>query len=95
MEWIAHLSTIVAIKGGSYTLAIKNYKRSGCKDIFNAFLVSSAEYADFYEFPILIPSSEIPKQLISFSKAIHSNDYNNWVHFYEDDVQFERFWRTP
>ena len=31
----------------------------------------------------------------SFSKAISSTDYDCWVHFYEDDVNFERIWNNP
>ena len=34
-------------------------------------------------------------KLIAFSKAIRSTDFDTWIHFYEDDVAFERIWNTP
>lgn len=72
-----------------------NCLRSSCKDVFNAFLVSDAEYAGEYEFPILFPTSQIPNRLIVFSKALRSKDFDQWVHFYSDDATFERLWRNP
>jgi len=72
-----------------------NCTRSSCKDVFNAFMVSDAEYAGKYEFPVLFPTYQVPNRLIAFSKAIHTYDYDQWIHFYEDDVSFERIWRNP
>lgn len=72
-----------------------NAARGGCKDVFRAFLVSNATYAGDFEFPCILPETTIPTRLISFSKAIKSNDYDAWVHFYEDDVAFERIWNNP
>lgn len=72
-----------------------NCERSGCKDVFNAFLVALAHYAGLFEFPIIEPTYWIPNKLISFSKAISAKDFDQWVHFYEDDALFERLWRNP
>ena len=72
-----------------------NSERNGCKDVWNAYLVSDAHYAGTLEFPVLQPTYWIPNRLISFSKAISSKDFNQWVHFYEDDHLFERIWRNP
>ena len=72
-----------------------NSQRKGCKDVFNAFLVVLATYAGLYEFPRIIPTYEIPQRLIAFSKAISCKDYDQWIHFYEDDHLFERIWRNP
>jgi hypothetical protein len=72
-----------------------NSKRKGCKDVFNAFLVSDASYAGLFEFPVIDPTYWIPNRLIRFSKAISSKDYDQWIHFYEDDCLFERVWRNP
>lgn len=72
-----------------------NCKRSGCKDVFNAFLVIFATYCGVFEFPCIRPIHEIPNRMIAFSKAISCKDHNQWVHFYEDDCQFERIWREP
>ena len=65
------------------------------KDIWNSFMVSDAVYAGKFEFPVLFPTHQIPNSLIAFSKALSSHDYNQWVHFYENDISFERLWRNP
>lgn len=72
-----------------------NSQRSGCKDVFNAFLVSHSTYDGDYEIPVIKPCYETPNKMISFSKSIASKDYDQWVHFYEDDFLFERIWRNP
>lgn len=72
-----------------------NSTRNGCKDVFHAFLVKNAVYAGELEFPTLISESETPNRLIAFSKAIRGTDFDQWVHFYEDDVAFERIWNQP
>lgn len=72
-----------------------NAQRKGCKDVFNAFLVALAYYAGAFEFPIIQPTYWIPNRLIAFSKALSCTDYNQWVHFFEDDYLFERIWRNP
>ena len=72
-----------------------NSKRKNCKDVFNAFLVKSAAYAGIFEFPIIQPTYYLPNKLIAFSKAISCTNYNQWIHFYEDDYLFERIWRNP
>lgn len=73
----------------------KNSLRISCKDVFNAFLVSAAYYAGIFEFPVIQPTYCIPNKLISFSKALSNKDYDQWVHFFEDDCCFERIWRNP
>ena len=72
-----------------------NSNRQGCKDVFNAFLVKNANYDGEDEIPIIEGTLEVPNRLIPFSKCISSNDYNQWVMFYEDDAAFERIWRNP
>lgn len=72
-----------------------NSTRSGCKDVFRAFLVKNAQFASELEIPCIAPEQNIPERMIPFSKAISSTDYDQWVHFYEDDVAFERLWNNP
>lgn len=74
---------------------MKNLYRKGCKDVFNSFLVSTANYDSEYEIPVIKPIYIAPESVIEFSKAISSKEYNRWVHFYEDDHLFERIWRNP
>lgn len=72
-----------------------NSLRKCCKDVFNAFLVLMAQYCGMFEFPRIFPVYEIPNRLIAFSKAVSCKDYDQWVHFFEDDYLFERIWRRP
>jgi len=69
--------------------------RNNCKDVFKSFLVSMADYDGVYEFPVIQPTHSIPNRLIPFSKAISCKDHDQWVHFYQDDYQFERIWNNP
>ena len=72
-----------------------NSSRSGCTDVFRSFLVKNATYDSPLEIPCLKSEIQKPKKLILFSKAMRSADYDAWVHFYEDDVNFERLWNKP
>ena len=72
-----------------------NSKRNSCKDVFNAFLVKNANYDGDLEIPKLKSVDFVPNKLISFSKSLSSKDFNQWVHFYEDDFLFERIWNNP
>lgn len=60
------------------------------KDIFHASLVCGAKYAGSYEMPCIKGSSTVPPKLLPFDKAIPSNEYNSWIHFYIHDYEFER-----
>lgn len=73
----------------------ENKKRKGCKDTFKTFLVENASFDGSLEIPIIKKESSIPNELIPFSKCISSKDHNCWIHFYEDDVMFERIWNNP
>ncbi len=73
-----------------------NSTRSGCKDVFHAFLVENATYDGDLEIPRIAPEDSLPMELIRFSKAISTKEGNPdaWVHFYEDDAAFERLWNN-
>lgn len=72
-----------------------NAARSGCKDVFHAFLVADAIFDSELEIPCIQPVDSIPTNLIPFSKAISGTEYGAWVHFYQDDYEFERLWNNP
>ena len=72
-----------------------NNTRSGCRDVFRAFLVKNADYDGKIEIPVIRPEYSTPNKLIKFSKAVGSTEYDAWVHFYEDDALFERIWNNP
>lgn len=81
--------------GKGQDMSYKNSTRSGCKDVFRSFLVKNAQYSGRFEIPIIPKTAAKPNKLIPFSKSIGSCDFDSWVHFYEDDVNFERIWNTP
>ena len=76
-------------------MSLINSTRSGCRDVFRAFLVKDATYDGDLEIPRIMPESSIPNKLILFSKALKSDDQDCWVCFYEDDAAFERLWNNP
>ena len=73
----------------------ENGTRGGCKDVFRAFLVKNAHYEGEFEIPRIKAEQAHPSKLVSFSKALSRTDYDAWVHFYEDDANFERLWNHP
>ena len=75
-------------------MADENNNRSGCKDVFHAFLVKDARYEGDLEMPCIESEDVVPNDVIKFSKAVRSKEYDNFVHFYEDDVNFERIWNN-
>ena len=72
-----------------------NNLRNGCKDVFNSFLVTNCAYDGELEIPIIKKENVIPTQLIPFSKANTSTNKKGFIHFYEDDIRFERIWNNP
>ena len=72
-----------------------NSNRHGCTDVFRAFLVKNATYDGKLEIPVIYPEDKQPNRLIPFSKSLSTIDFNQWIHFYEDDVNFERIWNNP
>ena len=48
-----------------------------------------------YQLPTLEPCDYIPEKLIGFNEAKTAQDFNVGVHFFIDDYQFSRIWRSP
>ncbi len=65
------------------------------RDVFHAFLVEKANYDGIEEIPCIKTSNHLPTKVITFSKAISSTDYDQWVMFYEHDYRFVRLWNNP
>lgn len=78
-----------------YNMARLNCNRNGCKDVFHSYLVRNAILEGELGIPYIHPESQVPHKLISFTDAIRGGDPDAWVHFYQDDVKFERFWNYP
>ena len=72
-----------------------NNTRNGCKDVFKSYLVTNCNYDGNLEIPIIKKETAIPNELVAFSKANTTLNKNCFVHFYEDDVRFERIWNKP
>ncbi len=80
------------------TTALKRPPRRGCVDVFNEFMLDGVELAGYYKIPVIKPTTKLPDRIIPFSEAINGREKpspGTWVHFYEDDAKFERFWRNP
>lgn len=71
--------------------------RAGCKDVFKAFLVENAKYEGELEIPIIKGIKDVPNKVISFVEAMSKStkNFNQWVHFYIDDVLFLKIWNNP
>ena len=72
-----------------------NKDRNGCKDVFRSYLVKDASFDNELEIPCIKREESLPDRLIPFSKAVGGTDFDAWVHFYEDDIAFERVWNNP
>lgn len=59
-------------------------------DIFNPMLADGK-----YQIPIVLPTDHIPTKLIAFNSVKTAKDTECGVHFFIDDYQFERLWRSP
>ncbi len=66
-------------------------------DIFMAMELKEAEYSFPYNFPIFKSADKVPLKLIPFDKIYKAkaDDFDSYVHFYIQDVVFERFWKNP
>jgi hypothetical protein len=65
------------------------------RDVFHAYLVNGAQFTGKEEFPFIESCNEIPKNLLPFSRMKKATDYNQFIHFYEEDRDIERFWNNP
>ena len=80
------------------THAVQKAPRKGCVDVFNEFMLDGVELAGYYKIPTIKPETKLPERMVPFSEAVNGREKpspGTWVHFYEDDGKFERFWRNP
>lgn len=78
----------------------RQYKKLKCEkfkdhDVFKSFLVENASYDGVLEIPIMNGTSEIPDELVLFSKVKNLCADKKWICFYEDDRKFESLWNNP
>ncbi len=67
------------------------------RDVFHAWMLDGAEYASPLGMPKLAPVFADPDRLVAFSDAMSPkwNDFDCFVHFFEDDCVIARFWNNP
>ncbi len=69
------------------------------RDTLNLFLLEDAEYSKDSELPLVhaVKLDKPPAALIPFSIAMSGscNDFDCFVHFFEDDSHFLRVWNNP
>lgn len=67
------------------------------RDVFHAWMLEGAEYVGPRDMIRLRPCQAIPNKLVAFSDAMKPGwkDFDCWVHFFEDDVILEPFWKNP
>ena len=67
------------------------------RDVFHAWMLEGAEYAEPLDMPKLDQVHANPNRLVAFSDAMNPkwNDFDCFVHFFEDDSKIERFWNNP
>ena len=75
----------------------KNKPKHHARDVFHAWMLKDATYTGALDMPILEPVNVIPERLITFSDAMKKScrDFDQVVHFFEDDNQILRFWNSP
>jgi hypothetical protein len=65
------------------------------RGVFNIDILDGNIPSGEMELPKIFRTDQIPNRLISFDKAIRSNDVDQWVHFFIHDYQFMRIIRNP
>lgn len=67
------------------------------RDVFHAWMLEGASYEGKLDMPALKPVHIEPERLIAFSDAMKRSckDFDQVVHFFEDDYLIERFWNNP
>ena len=67
------------------------------RDVFHAWMLTGVEFSPEWEMPIVHRCDARPARLIPFSWAMEagSRDFGAFVHFFEGDFRFERFWNNP
>ena len=61
------------------------------KDTFGAYLLEGAQYAGYYDLPVIdVKVENLPKHLVAYSRLIFEEiEPNTFCHFYEFDYKFD------
>lgn len=71
--------------------------RGSSRDVTHAYMAIGVVLDRATGMPMMRPEQKVPHGMISFSEAMRQKDpdYDQFVHFYENDDQIERFWNDP
>lgn len=71
--------------------------RGVSRDVYHVYMTRGVVLDQLSGMPIMKPERQIPHRVVSFSEAMKSSnqDYDSYVHFYENDDQIMRFWNNP
>lgn len=72
-----------------------NFSECPRLDVFKSDLVRGAHFTPVYEFPFIKRVNCKPTMAIPFEKASTSKVFEQWVHFYTHDRNFECVWNNP
>ena len=64
-------------------------------DYYNLQLVNEFDCAGKYDMPIIESCDQVPNSLLAFNYAKSATKFDDWLHFFVDDYQFERLWNNP
>lgn len=72
-------------------------KRGSSRDVAHAYMTVGVILDQSSGMAVMKPEHEVPHGMISFSEAMRQKEpvYDQYVHFYENDDQIERFWNNP
>lgn len=71
--------------------------RGSSRDVAHAYMTAGVILDQTTGMPVMNPEHDVPRGMISFSEAIRQKqpNYDQYVHFFENDDQIERFWNNP
>ena len=67
------------------------------RDVFHAWMLEGLDFSRPWDMPVLKATDAHPYALVPFSIAMRKDwgDFDCFVHFFEDDYNFERVWNNP
>lgn len=72
-------------------------RRGSSRDVAHAYMTAGVILDQGTGMAVMRPERDVPHGMISFSEAMWQKDpdYDQYVHFYENDDRIERFWNDP
>ena len=74
---------------------VKQNERERTNNAYNLNEFDELDAEGFYQMPTIKPIDYMPNRLTGFNYALSTDDYEQGIHFFIDDYQFERVWNSP